>query len=75
MRFISIGEAAKRLKVDPDKIRRCLFTDRKGREYAEVNGIRLTVYRQGLTGKRLFDAAEIAYMLVQDAKRRRLGGA
>lgn len=73
MRLISIGETARKLGVDASKIRRSLYFDRRRREYAEIDGIRLSVYRKGLLGKRFFDADEIAYQLVQRERRRRLG--
>jgi hypothetical protein len=73
MRLIRVQEAARKLGIDGDKIRRDIRVDQKGREYFVFDGMRLTVYRQGILGRRLFDADEIAWQLVQRAKRKRLG--
>lgn len=74
MYLIPIGQAARKLCVDPDKMRRHIVRDRTGQEFLELNGLRLKVYYKGLVHRnRFFDADEIAYKLIQSARLRRLG--
>lgn len=75
MYLIPIGQAARKLSVDPAKIRRHIIRDKTGQEFLELNGLRLKVYYKGLVHRnRYFDADEIAYKLIQSARQRRLGG-
>lgn len=60
MRLIRIGQAAKKLGLDPDTLRR-----RTRGDWAEVNGHRIRVYRmdQGDRAERRYDADEIDMLL------------